>query len=129
MEQKADACMTSASWQRGFPAQADVANAERALQEMRGLLSTMQQETAAALEEKKKQDEEEERKKQNELLKKEQMKAQVPAPAQHSAGKQQNEGWFGCFGFFLFLLLLTHSFRLNTALESYRCDDAASCSL
>ncbi|KFO85415.1 Nucleoporin GLE1, partial [Buceros rhinoceros silvestris] len=77
--------------ERGFPAQADVANAERALQEMRGLLSTVQQETAAALEEKKKQDEEEERKKQNELLKKEQMKAQVPAPAQQSGGKQQNE--------------------------------------
>ncbi|XP_025915487.1 mRNA export factor GLE1 isoform X2 [Apteryx mantelli] len=78
--------------ERGFPTQADVANTERALQEMRGLISSMQQEIAAAVEEKKRKDEEEEREKQKELLKKEQMTAQTPAPAQHSGGKQQKEG-------------------------------------
>ncbi|XP_025966597.2 mRNA export factor GLE1 [Dromaius novaehollandiae] len=78
--------------ERGFPTQADVANTERALQEMRGLISSMQQEIAAAVEEKKRKDEEEEREKQKELLKKEQMTAQTPAPAQHSGGKQQREG-------------------------------------
>ncbi|XP_062447065.1 mRNA export factor GLE1 [Rhea pennata] len=78
--------------ERGFPTQADVANTERALQEMRGLISSMQQEIAAAVEEKKRKDEEEEKEKQKELLKKEQMTAQTPAPAQHSGGKQQREG-------------------------------------
>ncbi|XP_065504501.1 mRNA export factor GLE1 isoform X1 [Caloenas nicobarica] len=78
--------------ERGFPTQVDVANTERALQEMRGLISSMQQEIAAAVEEKRRKDEEEERQKQKELLKKEQMKAQPPAPAQQSGGKQQKEG-------------------------------------
>ncbi|NXT87542.1 GLE1 protein, partial [Anhinga rufa] len=78
--------------ERGFPSQVDVANTERALQEMRGLISSMQQEIAAAVEEKRRRDEEEERQKQKELLKKEQMKAQTPAPAQQSGGKQQKEG-------------------------------------
>ncbi|XP_059684689.1 mRNA export factor GLE1 [Gavia stellata] len=78
--------------ERGFPTQVDVANTERALQEMRGLISSMQQEIAAAVEEKRRKDEEEERQKQKELLKNEQMKAQAPAPAQQSGGKQQKEG-------------------------------------
>ncbi|XP_074779609.1 mRNA export factor GLE1 [Athene noctua] len=78
--------------ERGFPTQVDVANTERALQEMRGLISSMQQEIAAAVKEKMR-DEEEERQKQKELLKKEQLKAQTPAPAQQSAGKQQKEGF------------------------------------
>ncbi|KAM6047654.1 mRNA export factor GLE1 [Chlamydotis macqueenii] len=78
--------------ERGFPTQVDVANTERALQEMRGLISNMQQEIAAAVEEKRKRDEEEERQKQKELLEKEQMKVQTPAPAQQSGGKQQKEG-------------------------------------
>ncbi|XP_076211403.1 mRNA export factor GLE1 [Aptenodytes patagonicus] len=78
--------------ERGFPTQVDVANTERALQEMRGLISGMQQEIAAAVEEKRRKDEEEERQKKKELLKKEQMKAQTPAPAQQSGGKQQKEG-------------------------------------
>lgn len=86
---------SSVSWQRGFPTQVDVANTERALQEMRGLISSMQQEIAAAVEEKRSRDEEEERQKQKELLKKEQMSAQTPAPAQQSGGKQQKEGWLG----------------------------------
>ncbi|KFQ00278.1 Nucleoporin GLE1, partial [Leptosomus discolor] len=78
--------------ERGFPTQVDVANTDRALQEMRGLVTGMQQEITAALEEKKKRDEEEEREKQKELLKKEQMKAQTPAPAQQLGGKPQKEG-------------------------------------
>ncbi|XP_068269886.1 mRNA export factor GLE1 isoform X2 [Nyctibius grandis] len=78
--------------ERGFPTPVDVANTERALQEMRGLVSSMQQEIAAALEEKRRRDEEEERQKQKELQKKEQMKAQTPAPEQQSGGKQQKEG-------------------------------------
>ncbi|KFQ17841.1 PREDICTED: nucleoporin GLE1, partial [Merops nubicus] len=78
--------------ERGFPTQADVANTEQALQEMRGLISSMEQEIAAAVEEKRRRDEEEKRQKQQELLKKEQMKAQTPAPAQQSGGKQQKEG-------------------------------------
>ncbi|NXY73455.1 GLE1 protein, partial [Glareola pratincola] len=79
--------------ERGFPTQADVANTERALQEMRGLISSMQQEIAVAVEEKRRRDEKEEREKQEELLKKEQqVKAQTPAPAQQSGGKQQKEG-------------------------------------
>ncbi|CAM9674229.1 unnamed protein product [Bubo scandiacus] len=77
--------------ERGFPTQVDVANTERALQEMRGLISSMQQEITAAVKEKMR-DEEEERQKQKELLKKEQLKAQTPAPAQQSGGKQQKEG-------------------------------------
>ncbi|XP_074747263.1 mRNA export factor GLE1 isoform X2 [Strix uralensis] len=77
--------------ERGFPTQVDVANTERALQEMRGLISSMQQEITAAVKEKMR-DEEEERQKQKELLKKEQSKAQTPAPAQQSGGKQQKEG-------------------------------------
>ncbi|KFV39414.1 Nucleoporin GLE1, partial [Tyto alba] len=76
--------------ERGFPTQVDVANTERALQEMRGLISNMQQEIAAAVKEKRR-DEEEERQKQ-ELLKKEQMKAQTPDSAQQLGGKQQKEG-------------------------------------
>ncbi|XP_025905240.1 nucleoporin GLE1 [Nothoprocta perdicaria] len=78
--------------ERGFPTQADVANTERALQEMRGLISSMQQEIAAAVEEKKRKDEEEQREKQKELLKKEQMTIQAPVPAQQSGEKQQKEG-------------------------------------
>lgn len=71
----------------------DVANTERALQEMRGLISSMQQEIAAAVEEKKRRDEEEKRQKQQELMKKSQMKAQSTAPAQLPGGKQTKEGW------------------------------------
>uniref|UniRef100_U3J9T2 mRNA export factor GLE1 n=1 Tax=Anas platyrhynchos platyrhynchos TaxID=8840 RepID=U3J9T2_ANAPP len=78
--------------ERGFPTQVDVANTERALQEMRGLISSMQQEIAAAVEEKKRRDEEEKRQKQQELLKKSQMKAQSTAPAQLPGGKQTKEG-------------------------------------
>ncbi|KFQ29517.1 Nucleoporin GLE1 [Mesitornis unicolor] len=78
--------------ERGFPTQVDVANTERALQEMRGLISSMQQEIAAAVEEKKRRDEEEEKQKQKELLKSQQLKAQTPAPAEQSGGKQQKEG-------------------------------------
>lgn len=103
----------------------DVANTERALQEMRGLISSMQQEIAAAVEEKRRRDEEEERQKQKELLKKEQMKAQTPAPAQQSGGKQQKEGWLHLFC----LLTLYFTVRLNATLESYFCDDIPSCSL
>uniref|UniRef100_A0A8C8RUS4 mRNA export factor GLE1 n=1 Tax=Pelusios castaneus TaxID=367368 RepID=A0A8C8RUS4_9SAUR len=78
--------------ERGFPTQVDVANTERALQEMRGLVSSMQQEIATAVEEKRKQDEEEERERQKELQKQEQLKAQTPVPAQHPKGKEQKEG-------------------------------------
>lgn len=93
---KFDAVSTSSvSWQKGFPTQVDVANTERALQEMRGLISSMQQEIAAAVEEKRRRDEEEVKQKQKELLKKEQTKAQTPAPAQPPGGKQQKEGWLG----------------------------------
>uniref|UniRef100_A0A8B9C1G9 mRNA export factor GLE1 n=1 Tax=Anser brachyrhynchus TaxID=132585 RepID=A0A8B9C1G9_9AVES len=76
--------------ERGFPTQVDVANIERALQEMRGLISSMQQEIAAAVEEKKRRDEES--RKQQELQKKSQMKAQNGAPAQLPGGKQTKEG-------------------------------------
>ncbi|XP_057261957.1 mRNA export factor GLE1 [Pezoporus wallicus] len=78
--------------EKGFPTQADVANTERALQEMRGLISSMQQEIAAAVEEKKKRDEEEAKQKQKGSLNKEQTSAQTPAPAQQAGGKQQKEG-------------------------------------
>ncbi|XP_071310120.1 mRNA export factor GLE1 [Agelaius tricolor] len=78
--------------EKGFPTQADVASTERALQEMRGLISSMQQEITAALEEKKRKDEEEKKQKQKELEKKEQMKSQTPAPAQQTGEKQQKEG-------------------------------------
>ncbi|XP_030902272.2 mRNA export factor GLE1 [Melopsittacus undulatus] len=78
--------------EKGFPTQADVANTERALQEMRGLISSMQQEIAAAVEEKRRRDEEEAKQKQKELLNKGQMNAQTPAPAQQAGGKQQKEG-------------------------------------
>ncbi|XP_041270886.1 nucleoporin GLE1-like [Onychostruthus taczanowskii] len=78
--------------QRGFPAQADVASAERALQEMRGLIASMQQEIAAALEEKKRKDEEEKKQKQKELEKREQMKSQASVPLQQWWGKQRKEG-------------------------------------
>uniref|UniRef100_A0A7M4DYN8 mRNA export factor GLE1 n=1 Tax=Crocodylus porosus TaxID=8502 RepID=A0A7M4DYN8_CROPO len=78
--------------ERGFPSPVDVVNTERVLQEMRGLISSMQQEIAAAVEEKKRRDEEEERERQKELQKKEQLKAQAPVPAQHPGGKQQKEG-------------------------------------
>ncbi|XP_035197759.1 nucleoporin GLE1 [Oxyura jamaicensis] len=78
--------------ERGFPTQVDVTNTERALQEMRGLISSMQQEIAAAVEEKKRREEEEERQKQQELLKKSQMKAQSAAPVQLPGGKQPKEG-------------------------------------
>ncbi|XP_051492296.1 mRNA export factor GLE1 [Apus apus] len=77
--------------ERGFPAPADVAHAERALQEMRALVASMQQEIAAAVEVKRR-DEKEESQKQKELLEKQKMKAQTPAPAQQSGGKQQKEG-------------------------------------
>ncbi|XP_061208854.1 mRNA export factor GLE1 [Neopsephotus bourkii] len=78
--------------EKGFPTQADVANTERALQEMRGLISSMQQEIAAAEEEKRRKDEEEAKQKQEELLNKEQTNAQTPAPAQQAGGNQQKEG-------------------------------------
>ncbi|TRZ13404.1 hypothetical protein HGM15179_013707 [Zosterops borbonicus] len=76
---------------RGFPTQADVASTEQALQEMRGLISSMQQEITAATEEKKRKDEEEKKRKQKELEKK-QMKSQTPAPAEQLGEKQQKEG-------------------------------------
>lgn len=72
-----------------------MANTERVLQEMRGLISSMQQEIAAAVEEKRRRDEEEAKQKQKELLNKEQTNAQTPAPAQQAGGKQQKEGWLG----------------------------------
>ncbi|XP_019396276.1 PREDICTED: nucleoporin GLE1 [Crocodylus porosus] len=81
--------------ERGFPSPVDVVNTERVLQEMRGLISSMQQEIAAAVEEKKRRDEEEERERQKELQKKEQLKAQAPVPAQHPGGKQQKEASLG----------------------------------
>ncbi|XP_065593625.1 mRNA export factor GLE1 [Cyrtonyx montezumae] len=77
--------------ERGFPSEVDVANTEQALNEMRGLISSMQQEIAAAVEEKKRRDEQEEKQKQEELLKKQQAEAQTPAPVQPSGGKQQKE--------------------------------------
>ncbi|KAM9370788.1 mRNA export factor GLE1 [Phaethornis superciliosus] len=77
--------------ERGLPTQADVASTERALQEMRELITSMQQEITAAVEEKKRS-EKEESQKQKELLKKEQMKAQTPSPAEQPGGKQQKEG-------------------------------------
>ncbi|XP_064245513.1 mRNA export factor GLE1-like [Passer domesticus] len=78
--------------ERGLPAQADVASTERALQEMQGLISSMQQEIAAALEAKKRQDEEEKKQKQKELEEREQMKRQTSVPAQQWWGKQRKEG-------------------------------------
>lgn len=103
----------------------DVANTERALQEMRGLISSMQQEIAAAVEEKKRKDEEEERQKQQELLKKSQMKAQSIAPAQLPGGKQTKEGWLllsPCH------FLLTHFLTVlpDPILVSYCCNDVPS---
>ncbi|NWT93379.1 GLE1 protein, partial [Urocynchramus pylzowi] len=76
----------------GIPTPADVASTERALQEMRGLISSMQQEITAALGERKRRDEEEKKQKQEELEKEEQMETQTYAPAQHLGGEQQKEG-------------------------------------
>uniref|UniRef100_A0A8D0HCA2 mRNA export factor GLE1 n=1 Tax=Sphenodon punctatus TaxID=8508 RepID=A0A8D0HCA2_SPHPU len=59
--------------------QADVSTTENALQEIRGLIASMQQEIAT-------------RERQKELQKQEQMKAQAPAPAQHPRRKQRKEG-------------------------------------
>ncbi|XP_039581155.1 nucleoporin GLE1-like [Passer montanus] len=78
--------------ERGLPAQEDVASSERALQEMQGLISSMQQEITAALEAKKRQDEEEKKQKQKELEEREQMKRQTSVPAQQCWGKQRKEG-------------------------------------
>nr|XP_054498318.1 mRNA export factor GLE1-like [Agelaius phoeniceus] len=78
--------------ERGFSAPADVASSEQALQEMRGLISSMQQEITAALEERKRKDEEEKNQKQKELDKIEHMVCQTFVPAQQSWGKQQKEG-------------------------------------
>ncbi|XP_059714112.1 mRNA export factor GLE1-like [Haemorhous mexicanus] len=78
--------------ERGLPAQADVASSEQALQEMRGLISSLQQEVSAALEEKKRRDEEEKEQKQKDLEEEEQMMCQTSAPAQQWWGKQQKEG-------------------------------------
>lgn len=71
--------------------------AERALQEMRDLLSDLQQEISRACEEKRRQDEEEAQAKRQESLMQQgpEVHKESPAPSQGPAGKQ-NEGEFGC---------------------------------
>lgn len=73
--------------EKGFPTQADVANTERALQEMRGLISSMQQEIAAAVAEKRRRDEEEAKQKQKELLKKRADEGSDSCPCTAGGGK------------------------------------------
>ncbi|XP_029468558.1 nucleoporin GLE1 isoform X2 [Rhinatrema bivittatum] len=69
--------------ERGFPTQEDMSSGERALQDMRELISNMHQDLTAAMEEKKRRDEEEAtaaREKQKALEREQQMKTQMPAP-------------------------------------------------
>lgn len=84
-------------WQSGYPTAENLAEAERALQEMRDLLSNLEQEIIRASEVKKKQDEEEARVK----LQEPQVQQGTGAPTQppvHSPSPAgiQNEGQFWC---------------------------------
>ncbi|XP_075434709.1 mRNA export factor GLE1 [Ascaphus truei] len=79
-----------ASSERGFPTQDDVSVGERAVQEMRALVSSMQREVAAA-EERRRAEEAAAREKQRADEKQQQIKAQTPAPAQ-AQRQTQKEG-------------------------------------
>nr|KAF6484656.1 GLE1 RNA export mediator [Rousettus aegyptiacus] len=82
-----------AASENGFPSAEDQAVAERALQEMRDLLSDLQQEIARACEEKRRRDEEEaQAKRQGSLLQQgPEVHKASPAPSQGPAGKQNED--------------------------------------
>ncbi|XP_024907011.1 nucleoporin GLE1 [Pteropus alecto] len=82
-----------AASENGFPSAEDQAVAERALQEMRDLLSDLQQEISRACEEKRRQDEEEAQAKRQESLMQQgpEVHKESPAPSQGPAGKQNED--------------------------------------
>ncbi|XP_072488694.1 mRNA export factor GLE1 isoform X2 [Notamacropus eugenii] len=75
--------------ERGFPTLDDEAMAERALQEMRQVLTSLQQEISKAIEEKKRRDEEEAKQKQRELQQQPKAKKEIPLPTLSPGGKQR----------------------------------------
>ncbi|XP_056680192.1 mRNA export factor GLE1-like [Monodelphis domestica] len=75
--------------ERGFPAPEDEATAERALQEMRHVLTGLQQEMAKATEEKRRPDEEECEDKQGQLEQRPRAEKETPDPGQCPGGKQR----------------------------------------
>uniref|UniRef100_A0A9L0IDI9 mRNA export factor GLE1 n=1 Tax=Equus asinus TaxID=9793 RepID=A0A9L0IDI9_EQUAS len=77
----------------GFPTAEDQAVAERALQEMRDLLTNLQQEITRACEEKRRQDKEEAQIKQQESQRQQgpEVPKEAPAPSQGPGGKQNED--------------------------------------
>ncbi|XP_077707037.1 mRNA export factor GLE1 isoform X2 [Canis aureus] len=82
-----------ATSENGFPTAEDQAVAERALQEMRDLLTSLQQEIARACEDKRRQDEEAAQEKQQESKMQQGPEAprETPAPNQGPGGKQNED--------------------------------------
>ncbi|XP_064435732.1 mRNA export factor GLE1 isoform X4 [Mirounga angustirostris] len=82
-----------ATSENGFPTAEDQAVAERALQEMRDLLTSLQQEITKACEDKRRQDEEaaQEKRQESKMQQGPEVPRETPAPSQGLGGKQ-NEG-------------------------------------
>ncbi|XP_007942552.1 nucleoporin GLE1 [Orycteropus afer afer] len=81
-----------ATSENDFPTAEDQAAAEQALQEMRDLLTNLQQEITRACEDKRRQDEEEAQVKQRESQAQQRPEAQKESPApRHSPGEKKNE--------------------------------------
>ncbi|XP_045627111.1 mRNA export factor GLE1 isoform X1 [Ursus americanus] len=82
-----------ATSENGFPTAEDQAVAERALQEMRDLLTGLQQEIARACEDKRRQDEEAAQEKQQESKMQQgpEVPRETPAPSQGPGGKQNED--------------------------------------
>uniref|UniRef100_A0A8C4MAA4 mRNA export factor GLE1 n=1 Tax=Equus asinus TaxID=9793 RepID=A0A8C4MAA4_EQUAS len=82
-----------ATSENGFPTAEDQAVAERALQEMRDLLTNLQQEITRACEEKRRQDKEEAQIKQQESQRQQgpEVPKEAPAPSQGPGGKQNED--------------------------------------
>ncbi|XP_027725580.1 nucleoporin GLE1 [Vombatus ursinus] len=75
--------------ERGFPTPEDEAMAERALQEMQQVLTSLQQEISKAVEEKKRRDEEQAKEKQKELQQQPKAEKETPVLTQFAGGKQR----------------------------------------
>ncbi|KAI5763072.1 GLE1 [Gulo gulo luscus] len=82
-----------ATSENGFPTAEDQAVAERALQEMRDLLTSLQQEIARACEDKRRQDEAAAREKRQESKMQQgpEVPREAPAPSQSPGGKQNED--------------------------------------
>ncbi|XP_029776385.1 nucleoporin GLE1 isoform X2 [Suricata suricatta] len=77
-----------ATSENGFPTAEDQAVAERALQDMRDLLTSLQQEVARACEDKRRQDEAQAKRQESHTQQRPEVHREAPAPSQGPGGKQ-----------------------------------------